>query len=297
LTGPEGSAGPQGDPGPQGPQGIAGPEGPIGPEGPQGLAGPEGPVGPQGEQGLQGPQGVAGPEGPIGPEGPQGLTGPEGPQGPPGEDGTVYDIGSGLNLSGALLTVDEAYLDAEYLPATGGNVEGTITVQGLEFNPPAVGHLNVPVSAFRTNNTNSALKLAEITGHYVHGSFGSGGDMYLFAPLNLPQGSTLTSVTCYGYDETDTTSVYFNLRTRLRVIRSNLSPGAGAGSLSIGEQGFISTRPQTTLQPFGVSGLNHPIRNDLYAYQISIFWNADTDTDRQRFYGCTVSYSVDSLTP
>ena len=55
-AGPEGPAGPKGDPGPAGPQGDVGPAGPVGP---QGEAGPTGPQGPQGDTGPQGPPGPA----------------------------------------------------------------------------------------------------------------------------------------------------------------------------------------------------------------------------------------------
>ena len=52
--------GPQGEPGPMGPQGPQGETGPMGPTGPQGATGPQGPTGPQGATGAQGPQGPAG---------------------------------------------------------------------------------------------------------------------------------------------------------------------------------------------------------------------------------------------
>lgn len=72
-------AGPQGVPGPTGPQGGPG----IGTQGPQGAAG-VGTQGPQGVPGVgtQGPQGAAG----IGTQGPQGAAGvgTQGPQGAPG---------------------------------------------------------------------------------------------------------------------------------------------------------------------------------------------------------------------
>ena len=83
-----GQPGPQGEPGPAGPQGPQGEPGPAGPQGPQGEPGPAGPQGPQGEIGPAGPQGPVGPagqQGAVGPIGPQGPAGPQGPQGEPGE--------------------------------------------------------------------------------------------------------------------------------------------------------------------------------------------------------------------
>jgi hypothetical protein len=61
ITGPQGVPGPTGPQGIPGPQGVQGEIGPIGPTGPQGAQGEIGPIGPAGPQGIQGPQGVPGP--------------------------------------------------------------------------------------------------------------------------------------------------------------------------------------------------------------------------------------------
>ena len=71
----------------QGPQGEPGPVGPQGPQGEQGPAGPKGETGAQGEPGPKGDPGPQGEPGEQGPAGPQGEPGPEGPRGPKGEQG------------------------------------------------------------------------------------------------------------------------------------------------------------------------------------------------------------------
>lgn len=68
-------AGPQGAPGPAGPQGLQGPPGAAGPQGPQGLQGVPGPTGPAGATGPQGPTGPAGEAGAVGQQGPRGIPG------------------------------------------------------------------------------------------------------------------------------------------------------------------------------------------------------------------------------
>lgn len=68
-------AGPQGAPGPAGPQGLQGPPGAAGPQGPQGLQGVPGPTGPVGATGPQGPTGPAGEAGAVGQQGPRGIPG------------------------------------------------------------------------------------------------------------------------------------------------------------------------------------------------------------------------------
>jgi hypothetical protein len=106
ITGPQGpqgvvgAQGPRGVTGPQGPQGVTGPQGPTGNTGPQGVAGAQGPQGPQGPQGVTGPQGVAGAQGPQGPSGVSNVAGPQGPQGPEGVNGvTSITAGTGTAVS------------------------------------------------------------------------------------------------------------------------------------------------------------------------------------------------------
>ena len=70
--------GPQGSVGPQGIKGEQGPPGPKGTQGPQGIRGEQGLPGPKGTQGPQGIRGEQGPPGPRGTQGPQGIQGEQG---------------------------------------------------------------------------------------------------------------------------------------------------------------------------------------------------------------------------
>ena len=113
--GPEGLQGPIGLTGPEGPQGLTGLTGATGPEGPQGPTGLTGATGPQGLTGLTGTTGPEGPQGPIGltgatgPQGPIGLTGPQGPQGLSGATETASSLISKLAtpLAGGVLTMQQ----------------------------------------------------------------------------------------------------------------------------------------------------------------------------------------------
>jgi hypothetical protein len=113
--GPQGPQGPKGEPGetgPEGPQGDAGPQGPKGdagepgPQGPKGDTGPQGPKGEKGDTGPQGPQGPKGDTGPQGPQGPKGDTGPQGPQGPKGDTGPQGPTGSAPTATAVSLTAN-----------------------------------------------------------------------------------------------------------------------------------------------------------------------------------------------
>ena len=95
--GEQGLIGPKGDTGEQGPKGDPGEAGVQGPKGDQGLVGPQGEVGPQGpkgDTGVQGEQGPIGPKGETGPQGPKGDPGEAGPQGPKGDPGEQGPVGA-----------------------------------------------------------------------------------------------------------------------------------------------------------------------------------------------------------
>lgn len=95
------------------PESIVGPKGERGPQGPKGERGPQGPqgeTGPQGPQGIPGVQGPQGPKGDTGPQGPKGDTGPQGPKGDKGAPGTNGIDGVGIasitDTSETLFTVN-----------------------------------------------------------------------------------------------------------------------------------------------------------------------------------------------
>ncbi len=92
IPGSQGSVGPQGVRGEQGPPGPRDTEGPQGVRGEQGPPGPRGAQGPQGIQGEQGPPGPGGAQGPQGIQGEQGSLGPRGAQGPQGIQGEQGDV-------------------------------------------------------------------------------------------------------------------------------------------------------------------------------------------------------------
>lgn len=127
--GPEGPMGIAGAAGPQGPQGIPGIPGPEGARGIQGNTGPAGPQGPAGNDGMAGATGPQGDPGPAGPQGPQGITGatgpegergPEGPAGPQGPAGPVPD-----DIFASFLNYASQFTDATLIPMSAGIADPT----------------------------------------------------------------------------------------------------------------------------------------------------------------------------
>jgi len=119
----------------KGPQGAPGPVGPQGPKGDKGDPGPVGPQGLQGARGEPGANGAAGPTGPKGDPGARGPTGPEGPAGPPGSGGGSLDAldGSPCNVSNGVF---KEKLSVTY------SVDGAVT---LTCAPPGLSELVVTV--------------------------------------------------------------------------------------------------------------------------------------------------------
>jgi hypothetical protein len=137
------------------------------------AVGPAGPEGPQGETGPQGIQGPQGEQGETGDTGPQGATGPAGPTGPKGDTGEQGEQG----------------------------IQGE---RGRGFEQ--FGNISVPAFAFVTDYTNNP----DYSISYGLYNRNPSGNMMCYAPLQLPDGVTITNVTYYFYDN-DADYFYFYL--------------------------------------------------------------------------------------
>ncbi len=137
-----------------------GPQGLIGPDGPIGPTGATGPAGPDGPQGPQGPDGDQGPIGPQGPIGDQGLTGATGPVGTTGPTGSTGPVGEGYTG-----TLKYVVAPAAFVAESDGD--------------------GVSLYAHATNE-----------GACMSDSGGS----EIVAPIDLPNGATMTKITVHGVD-------------------------------------------------------------------------------------------------
>jgi len=157
-TGPQGEAGPQGDPGnagAQGDPGNAGAQGEAGKAGDPGAPGEAGLQGPQGEPGTQGEPGAAGPQGPQGEPGAQGdpsaagepgapgEAGPQGPQGEPGETGSQ----GGPGTAGPQGPQGDPGAQGEAGKAGEPGVQGEAGPQGPQGDPGEIGAQGEPAPA------------------------------------------------------------------------------------------------------------------------------------------------------
>jgi len=162
-AGPQGAAGPIG---PQGIQGVSGSTGPQGLKGDTGVQGPQGNVGATGAQGIQGETGPKGDTGNVGPQGPigntgltgnqgiQGATGNTGPQGPIGLTGpagtpaTPNTAGTGISISGNVITNTSPNTPVTLTGGKGITITGTYPNFTISTATPTIS------IATRTLNTN-----------------------------------------------------------------------------------------------------------------------------------------------
>jgi hypothetical protein len=118
-------------------------------------------TGPQGPQGETGPQGPEGPQGPQGEQGEKGAIGPEGPTGARGPQGPAGPQGE----------------------------------QGIGFAPQG----NISVSAFAFVPRYHYDNVSYLP-YYGLRNLNDASPVVCMAPLQLPQGSTITNVTFYFHD-------------------------------------------------------------------------------------------------
>ncbi|MFM2306567.1 MAG: hypothetical protein RLZZ367_1236 [Bacteroidota bacterium] len=272
-TGPTGSTGPTGATGPSagptgatgntgntGVTGITGPTGAQGPTGTQGITGPTGPQGvqgPQGIQGVQGTQGVQGVQGPTGAAGSTGATGPAGVGGvltnganagnTPYWNGTAWVVNnSNIYNNGANVGVGTT------VPSQKFEVSGNISIPAANsymYTTAKTKYLSIPAVAFSLQNILLVSSNNIVLGGYNTGqarwvqSGTAGTDAYLYAPVNLPDGATITTLTAYVYDGSSTEEVGLELYSLANgastpaIVTSTTSSGAsfatGAATLTV----------------------------------------------------------------
>lgn len=208
---------------------------------------------------------MPGPEGPEGPQGPKGATGAQGPQGEQGETGATGPAG-----------------------ATGEKGStGSAGAQGPQgergFGMPQQGNISIPFSAFVADYD---INLAY---DYEYGlrNYNTAGTLVCYAPVQLPQGATITNATIYFYDnDDDSFSFYFergNLTDRWDVIGYAInSPGSDTpGYTYLGLSGTYPNPAYATVD------------NNNYYYYLELYIpNNSTSPSNCRFFYALVEYEL-----
>jgi hypothetical protein len=222
-------------------QWATGPQGPVGPQGEQGpigATGPQGETGPEGETGPQGSQGIQGPTGATGPQGEQGPTGATGPQGETGPQGST-------------------------------GPQGPQGEQGIGFEPQS--NISIPATAFICFDT-----------QYDFNPFVLRNDptipLNFVAPLQLPQGATITDVTFYWYDN-GTDVIDFSLVRYKRVQAYTMGSCSSPSTEPVGDG---------TSSPIAISFAT--IDNSQYIYYLQLYLPASPTEGEYMFYYAIIEY-------
>ncbi len=221
----------------------------------QGLVGDQGPMGPPGPEGATG---VQGPVGPIGPDGPQGMPGPMGPigdmgsQGPQGPDG----------------------------PAGPTGAAGPVGPQGIGLG----GTQTYVIGAgdFQLQDNGSGVRALESTG--VLGSApNSNNSALMFAPVNLPDGATVTGFTAHYYDNDSDKNLNFSVYREAK--DAGVFSGVAAGYTTSGSPGVGSHTgtPSTTINN----------TNYTYCFMVRVFGGNEKWDSDLAFRSLVLEYTID----
>ncbi len=202
-----------------------------------------------------------------------------------GSDQIATGAVTDAQVSGAA-AIDPAKVDGTAATLDGGaDFNGTVSAFNYEYNTPRTSHKTLPVSAFQPRDV--GWRLSSPGGHY--GYLSDGFSTYLAAPIQLAHGATIDRISCYLYDNHSTDDVLM----RPRLTRSNLINGQDGNYLIVAEDDRQSVGASTDLRIVTMSDINETVSNSSDAYQLSVFWDPDSNSSTLRFYGCKVRYSAD----
>jgi hypothetical protein len=204
-----------------------------------------GPEGPEGPQGEQGPQGT---------QGEQGETGDTGPQGPAGPTGST-------GLTGA----------------TGAT--GQQGPRGFGF--PQQGNISIPFCEFVASYDYN------LSYNYEYGlrNYNTAAGLRCYAPVQLPQGATITNATFYFYDNDDGNFIFYlergNTTDRWDIIDS-VTNAPGSDTPGYDYVSFGSINPDYAT-----------VDNDNYYYYLEILIPySSTSSSNYRFFYALVEYEL-----
>jgi len=204
-------------------------------------------------------------------------------------DGTITggDISSSADLSIDTLT-------------TSGNITTSGTVDGVDVSTipstyvsksspswsSQTGRISIPGASFAPEDT---LALSRVTLNtasvmYLNGGAGESPDFY--APVQLPDGATITGITLNYWDNTgDAENITASLR---RVMFS----GAGASVLS---DDLVTTTEGATGNSVSDTSIDNPtVSNDNYAYLVRATFSDANQGINLRIVGAEITYTFTS---
>ena len=175
------------------------------------------------------------------------------------------------------------------------DVSGDLEVTGhYYFSFPRTFYRYLSPSAFEPAGTTAPDSFLLSTAGYRYPA--SDLTMYLFAPVDLPNGADISNVRCYYYDNDSTVGddiedFDFNLYSR-----TFSSSAINILASFVGEPGPLATSAIQSYVDTTVSGSGDPVANGSYEYFLRLLFDMPTPStpgSLVRFYGCRIGYTVD----
>ncbi len=170
------------------------------------------------------------------------------------------------------------------------------TNSNYTFSTPKTFHLQVPTAAFTEgysksdffNNGNGYIVITgnaeELATYRVE----------VTAPVNLPQGATVTEFVVYYYDNTNTQGWTVEADLWRRPILGTAQSAMASISVTTTEAGQSSS----ILTTLDNTIANSQIDNQYYQYSIYVILDSDQAySSHLRFYGCRITYTLGTLQP
>ena len=172
----------------------------------------------------------------------------------------------------------------------GGDITGgSIDIGAGEYTHSVrTGYLHVVGAALAASN-NSSTYITSLTG-YVRP--GSSGQFVGYAPLDLPQGATITAVTVYAYDNSNAPGVQTWYCGVTRRLLTSL-----AGTVVLERSFSIDWAASSNVRATTQTGGTHVVDKSSSAYWLrASVSNTDGSSDF-RLYGCRVAYTYSNTNP
>lgn len=194
----------------------------------------------------------------------------------------VVGVGQTPAAAGARLQVSGALQATTDVTANGNAYADT-----FNYNAARTGYYFIPGSAFSPNVEDELWYLG-----VGYGYIGSGTSAYsiaLHAPVNLPQGSTVETFTCYRYDSnaggdlTGSFSLYE-------------SAYASTSNTAIATVSIATTGSSTNVTAVSDTTPSHVVTNNTNGYFIyGVFTTGTNFGGTFRFYGCRITYTYQTV--
>lgn len=225
------------------------------------------------------------------------------------DNDTTYSAGSGLTLAGGVFATDNTvvarkdsaagnqafdtntlFLDytnnrvgVGITPAQTLDVNGTTLSTAFQYRTPRVDRYAVAGVNFIPDQGTVTVEYHSAGYLYFTGTTTAG---QLYAPVNLPDGVTITGMTCYWYDSDTVANI--TSQTAYLFTRTPTDPtGASLASVS-GPSGAFSS---TLVQAFSTPALSHVVNTDNQYYMM--YYQAVTAASSTiRFYGCRLAFTA-----